>query len=60
MGSSKPPDPPKPLPVPKEADTNEAVEQTLMDQRKLRRGFLSSTQAGETGTGAGPGNSFLG
>lgn len=60
MGSSKPPDPPAPLPVPKEDDTMEAVDQTLTDQRKLRRGFLTSIQAGESATGVSPGNSFLG
>lgn len=38
----------------------EAVDQTLSDQRRLRRGFLSSVQAGESGMGASPGNTFLG
>lgn len=60
MGSSKPKDPPPPAPIPKEENTMEAVDQTLSDQRRLRRGFLTSVQAGETGMGASGGNSFLG
>lgn len=56
----KPKDPPPPLPIPKNADTNEAVDQAMTDQRRFRRGFLSSTIAGETGSSGTGGASFLG
>lgn len=52
--------PPAPAPIPKQADATEAVDQTLMDQRKFRRGFLSSYSAGEAGGNGMGGNTFLG
>lgn len=58
--SSKPKDPPLPAPVPKEANTTEAVDQITKDRRRLQAGFLSSVQAGETGSTGTGGASFLG
>lgn len=58
----KPKDPPPPAPIPTIADTAGATDQLLADQRKKRGGFLSTTFAGETGTGTTNtgGKSFLG